>query len=400
MITRLKIKFVCVNMLIVTVMLAVIFGFVLHSTGRDIEEQGYRTLQAVHEGLPHNVDFRSKERRIPYFTVKISSQGELELHTHSFFEYAQDSDLLEIARKVYAGEEKMGILKDQSLRFSRRNVPDGELLVFMDISVERSIMSGLIKSCIWIAAASYLVFFIISVLLAQWAIRPVETAWNNQQQFVADASHELKTPLTVIMTNAELLQDHSYEPSSKEQFAVNIMAMSRQMRGLVEGLLDLSRVDNGIVKKTFSQVDVSSLVSDCLLPFEPLFFEKGMGLHTELEEGIVLRGSEVHLRQVMDILLDNAAKYGLADSPVEVKLSRMGRYAQFSVSTSGDEISQKDLKNIFHRFYRIDQARSMNGSYGLGLSIAEAIIKDHHGRIWAESKNGRNRFAVLLKVLS
>ena len=385
-------------MLIVTVMLAVIFGFVLTSTSRGIEENGYRQLQSIREFPPPRGDFRSSERRTPYFTVKISDTGEMELRAYSFFEFAQESDLLELAQEVYDGNEEIGVLKEHSLRFSRRDVRDGVLLVFMDISVERSIMSGLIKSCVLIGAASYLVFFVISVLLARWAIRPVEIAWKNQRQFVADASHELKTPLTVIMTNAELLQDDSYSPDMKIQFSTSILTMSRQMRGLVEGLLDLSRVDNGIVKTTFAQLNFSELISDSLLPFEPLFFEKGMLLDVKIEEGIELRGSGTHLQQVADILLDNAVKYGAEENSVEVHLSRQGRYAQFAVTTFGNEISSQELKNIFRRFYRIDQTRVMNGSYGLGLSIAESIVKEHGGKIWAESRNGRNRFVVQLKI--
>ena len=143
----------------------------------------------------------------------------------------------------------------------------------MDISMENSILMDLIKTCMKIAALSYLVFLGISILLAHWAIRPVEAAWKNQRQFVADASHELKTPLTVIMTNAELLQEDSFEEASRKQFAGSILAMSHQMRGLVEGLLDLARVDNGVVKTSFEELDFSDVVVDAMLPFEPLFFE-------------------------------------------------------------------------------------------------------------------------------
>ena len=145
-------------------------------------------------------------------------------------------------------------------------------------------------------------------------------------------------------------------------------------------------------------MNFSELISDSILPFEPMFYEKGMTLDMEIEEGIELQGSEMHLRQVAEILLDNAVKYGTAENPAEVCLKRQGRYVLLSVETSGIEISTLELKNIFRRFYRVDQTRTMNGSYGLGLSIAESIVKEHRGKIWAESKNGRNRFVVQLKA--
>ena len=394
MIRRLKIKFVCINMLIVTVMLGIIFGLVLNITRHNFEIQGNTVIQALHDDSMR----MGRDNRVPHFKVLVDHTGQMHVVSNTFFQRTADGDLLEIAQSVYEGRQPRGILAEHDLRFSRRAVPQGEEIVFMDISMQRSMMNDLIKTCVNISIFSYLMFFVISVLLAQWAVRPVEVAWKNQRQFVADASHELKTPLTVIMTNAELLQDEDYEPVAKEQFASSILTMSPQMRGLVEGLLELSRVDNGIVKSTFSDVPFSETVSECILPFEPLFFEKGMELIAELEDGIYLRGSEAHLRQVTDILLDNASKYGSQALPVKVQLRRQGKNCLLSVSSAGEEITKQDLKNIFKRFYRIDQARSMNKSYGLGLSIAAGIVKDHRGKIWAESRDGYNTFCVQLPV--
>ena len=396
MIRRLKIKFICINMLIVTVMLSIIFGLVLHFTSRNMEEQSKRFLQSVHEA-PALLGPAMKDGRVPYFVVNITPQGILTVSTDAFLG-GSDEQMLEIAQSIYESGQQQGHLKEQNLRFNRRHMPFGEEIVFVDTSMEEAMMEGLLKTCISISIVSFLLFFVISVLLANWAVRPVETAWKNQRQFVADASHELKTPLTVIMTNAELLQDDGYGQEAKQQFTGNILSMSHQMRGLAEGLLDLSRVDNGMVKTSFSEVDLSELVSDCLLPFEPLFFEQEMELHTALEPGIHIWGSRSHICQVVDILLDNACKYGQKEQPVQVTLSRQGRYAQLCVETAGDPISKQDLKNIFKRFYRVDKARAMNHSYGLGLSIAESIVRDHRGRIWAESRNGKNSFFVQLPV--
>ena len=387
MIKRLKIKFVCINMLIVTVMLAVIFGFVLHTTSQSMEEETDRMVQNLHEN-PVRRGPLFEDRRVPFFTVTVTPQGVFAISSDGFFGDEHDESLLEIAQQVYESGEEQGVLKEQKLRYSRKTTPFGEQLVFVDISVEQSMMQELLKTCGIICVVSYVLFFAISVGLAQWAIRPVETAWKQQRQFVADASHELKTPLTVIMTNAELLQNPAYSPEEQGQFTGSILTMSHQMRGLVEGLLNLARVDNGVVKTVFTYLDLSELVNDCLLPFEPLYFEKGMELVSDLEPGIHIRGSESHLRQVVDILLDNAAKYATPESTVQVQLRRQGIYGLLTVSNPGEEISKEDLKNIFKRFYRIDMARSMNHSYGLGLSIAQGIIQDHGGKIWAESQNG------------
>lgn len=219
---------------------------------------------------------------------------------------------------------------------------------------------------------------------------------ESRRQFVSDASHELKTPLTVIMSNAELLQNPDCEEESRGQFAGNILSMSYRMRSLVEGLLELARADNGQIKKNFAAVDYSKLVSDSLLPFEPVMYERGLILESKIEPGITMTGSEQYLRQLGDILLDNAAKYS-APGIVAVELRRGAKgQCLLTVSNPGEPIPREDLKRIFQRFYRSDKARTGTGSFGLGLSIAESIVTEHKGRIWAESNSTGNRFCVQL----
>ena len=130
----------------------------------------------------------------------------------------------------------------------------------------------------------------------------------------------------------------------------------------------------------------------------PLYFEQGLTLHDEIADDVWVKGSPTHLKQVLDILLDNALKYSASDSEVLVKLEKQHHGCLLSVTSCGDTISQKDLKKIFQRFYRIDQSRTRSGSYGLGLSIAESIVRKHHGKIRAESVDGRNTFFVRLKT--
>ena len=239
-------------------------------------------------------------------------------------------------------------------------------------------------------------FLGISILLSRWVITPVKVAWDQQRQFVADASHELKTPLAVIMSNAELVQNEETGEEDRIKFSRNILAMTYQMRTLVENMLEMARVDNGAVKTQFSHLDLSQLVQDAVLSFQLLYAEQGMALECAAQEDIFVQGSEQHLYQVMDVLLDNALKYGTPGSTVRVELRHSGRGCVLSVASAGEAISAEDLKNIFKRFYRADKARAMNGSYGLGLSIAESIVSAHRGRIWAESSLGINTFFVAL----
>ena len=187
-------------------------------------------------------------------------------------------------------------------------------------------------------------------------------------------------------------------PSSRGSSQPNPGITTYQMRSLVENMLEMARVDNGTVKMNFDIVDFSQLVSDAALSFQLLYEEKGMGLRCAVPDGVQLYGSEQHLYQVMDVLLDNALKYSTPESRVSVDLISSGKNCLLSVASPGEPISREDLKNIFKRFYRADKARAMNGSYGLGLSIAESIVEAHKGKIWAESEEGLNTFFVQLTM--
>ena len=171
------------------------------------------------------------------------------------------------------------------------------------------------------------------------------------------------------------------------------------MRGLVEDLLDLARVDNGMPRAVWERVDLSGLVEEAALPFEPLYFEGGLELVSDVEPDIFVHGSADHLRRVAEILLDNARKYS-DPGRVTLTLKRQGKgLCTLCVENPGPPIAPGDLQNIFKRFYRADSARSRDGSYGLGLPIAEGIVRAHGGRIWAASAGGMNRFYVTVPTV-
>jgi len=198
------------------------------------------------------------------------------------------------------------------------------------------------------------------------------------------------------MTNAELLQNPAYEEEKKQQSTEHIWLMSQKMRGLVEGLLELARADNGTTVMKMEPLDLSELAADAVLPFEPLYFERGMSVECRLYPQVKVRGSRQHLQQVLEILLDNALKYALPDTTVYVDLGVRSSHCRLSVSSRGEPISKEDQKNIFKRFYRVEKSRGNSGSYGLGLSIAESIVRNHKGKIWAESDGVYNSFHVQL----
>lgn len=395
MIRKLRNKFILINMTIFTAMLLVVFTLVIFFTGAGMQLQNQRMMESITANA-----FRpswGQEVRRPHFVVRIDRTGEVVMMDSGFFEEMAEGVLLEYTNAALAQPANEGTLPSQKLRFQKVMSPIGQVIVFADISSDVATMQTLVKSCMVLVLLSMGVFFVISILLARWAIRPVETAWNQQRQFVADASHELKTPLTVILTNAELLSAGTCSPEESRRFVGSIQTMASQMRGLVEGLLDLARVDNGAAQMEFTRLNFSELVQNEVLIFDAVYFEKGLVLDSEIGQSLFVRGSVSHLTQVLEVLLDNGSKYSSAKAKVSLK--QQGNHALLSVSTSGDPISREELKHIFKRFYRIDKARAMNQSYGLGLSIAERIVAQHRGKIWAESGDGMNTFYVQLPLV-
>ncbi len=400
MIKRLRRKFIIVNMAIVTVMLAVIFGLILFFTKSNMEQDNIQMLRSV-SIMPMQPDMPDKapQKTMPsVFAVYRTPDKEYSALGSEVVDFSNNELLSEIYNKAVNEENETGILKKYNLRFHINHNPKHKAVFFADISGEIKTLRQLTYTCIFIAVLSLILFFAISVLLARWTVKPIETAWNQQKQFVADASHELKTPLTVIMTNAEMLLDENHTPQKRIQFSESILTMSKQMRGLTESLLELARSDNHSKEISFENIDFSNLISEAVLPFEPLYFEKELTLICEIQDNIIVSGDSAQLCRLADILLDNAMKYSYPNTTVTVSLKKHRDYCIFSVSSHGDTISKSNLKNIFKRFYRVDKARNANHSYGLGLSIAESIVKEHGGRIWAESADGVNVFRVRLNI--
>lgn len=401
MIKRLRLQFICVIMAIVILMLAAILGIVIYSTSFNMEMQSIsmmRTIAASPFRLG-SLGIPSQEVRLPFFSVQISSQGKLVSASGGYFDLSDRDFLQTIANIVLSAEDEIGELGDYDLRYLKAATSVGYQIVFSDTTAEKTTLVGLVKSSLMIFVLATLAFLGIAVLLSHWVIHPVADAWEQERRFVADASHELKTPLSVILANAELMYQEEIPREDQCRFLKGILTMTDQMQNLVENMLELARVDSGTLKLRFETVDVSRLANDAILSFDLLFQEKLLGLKAAIQDGIHVHGSEQHLYQVLEVLLDNALKYSSQPGTVTVTLQTNGKYAKLQVASPGDPLSKDDLDNLFKRFYRADKARAMNGNYGLGLAIAQTIVETHKGKIWAESEPGYNIFHVQLPLL-
>ena len=417
MIRKLQIKFVAMCMALVTVVLGVVFLAVCFSAKQNIEAISHQVLQRVIQEdrtqlLPDfGHDPNADDVLLPYFTVNVryttGSGGSREANvtvTGGTYANLQDTDLLEsIVSACLEQEQDEGVIPEYGLRYLRRDqyfytewpIRTEYLLyqriAFVDMSMEQATLQENMSSYLQIGAAALVLLLGVSILLARWATAPVAKAWQQQRQFLSDASHELKTPLTVILSNAELLEAAPLE-DRPARWADNIHSEAKRMRSLVEQMLTLARADNAAPTAVMAQVSLSDLATDCALAFEPVAFEAGKPLESDIAPDILVTGDAERLRQLIGVLLDNAIKYGQAGGTITLTLRRTDRQARLTVSNPGDPIPPDQLSRLFERFYRADASRGEQSGFGLGLPIAAAIAAEHKGSLKAESDVVSTRF--------
>ena len=385
-------------MIFVVAILSTMFAILVIATQKNIEYESVKFVERI-AAAPDEPKNQPGRVRRAMLIVKTDSDGDIISFYGNLIESPDEDYIRETLFLAMDDNRDTGMISDMDVRYCRKITRDGQIIVFADATIESLAMRSTVKWWIIIALLAIGAFLAVSILLSIWTVKPIDEAWKQQRQFVADASHELKTPLTVITTNAELLSGECTD-EDRTKFTSNILVKSRQMRGLVERLLELARVDNAAERAEFRTISLSDIVADSLLPFEPVFFEQNMSLISDIEPDIYISGNAEHIRQTAEILLDNAQKYSSKNGKTVVTLSAYRKdKCRFTVSNTGEPIDEAELENIFKRFYRSDKARVSDGSYGLGLSIAKAVADEHAGKIWAESKNGMNTFCIELPTI-
>ena len=306
--------------------------------------------------------------------------------------------LAQLVSKIVQSEEDTGWLP---VRTNYRRVWDSKtqtlLIAIYDIdSLQNSVVSFIAYSVITLLVGVG-AYFIISIILARVALKPVEDSWNNQRQFVADASHELKTPISVILANTEIIASHQEDTvQSQMKWIENTRLEANRMAELVADLLFLAKNDDG-VRVEMKTVNISDCTGIVSLGFDALFYENGKVFTYDIKRDIVVKGNEGQLKQLVTILLDNANKYSKGAGDIQLLLQANGKQVELVVSNDSDELTDEQIKHLFDRFYTLDPSRNKNkGGNGLGLSIAQKIVQSHGGKITASYHAGRTTFTVLL----
>lgn len=303
-----------------------------------------------------------------------------------------DKDILNMTKGLQKSGKRFGSIDDYI--YVVRTLRSGNV-VYIFVNNKEALQNSkqFFIVSIFIFLLSVIVFTIISYYLSRWMIKPSEKAIKNQKIFVANISHDLKTPITIIRANADLIEN---EVKNKKSIKY-IQQETEKLNHLVNEMLTLTRIDNTISKENFKNFNFGDSLFDVVLPFESIAYEKGIKFNINIDEVIDYFGDETNIQKLAEILIDNAMSYTAKGGIVDVDAYENSKAVTLSVTNTGEPISDEKKEEIFDRFYRESKSRESTGNhYGLGLSIASTIVKKHNGKISVESKNGKNTFTVTL----
>ncbi|MBR2822847.1 MAG: HAMP domain-containing histidine kinase [Clostridia bacterium] len=332
--------------------------------------------------------------------IQLDAEGNMTSITGVSEFWNDESRLTELISYVLSADETRGSWMNWMYRLGENS--QGKLLVVLNpSSIYSEAREYMLTSILGFLAACGL-FALLANSLAKRITAPVEKSMQAQKRFIADASHELKTPLTVIDANAAVLE----KSIGKNKWLGYIQTESQRMSGLVTALLKLSELDeagNAAEKQQASRFDAVESIMEIALPFESVAFEHGVSLNLELPDMMPVSGYPEDLGQIAKILLDNAIKHAEENSEVQVSLTAPqplkgkngGMPITLSVTNRGDTIPPEALQHIFDRFYKADASRKYSGnSYGLGLAIAKGIADQHRWLIQVESQDRQTTFSL------
>lgn len=407
MLKRLRVKIVAIVMAISFVVLALAFGAVMSATWSSASEPLAREMELALErgtgkeavimlgghGPERGAEASSSGSApdasfMPVAVVSVGRDGTVVSHNDMYLLMDEEVRVLAVAGACSSSSDT-GLLSEAGVMFCRQEADDGLLIAFVDAGAFTAVVRNAARGTAAVFAGALAALLVVSVLLSRLITKPVQQAWDRQGEFVADASHELKTPLTVILANADILRDHPDELTADQaKWVSSIASEAKRMKGLVEEMLFLARSDAAPQGSPaeLPEVDLAEVCRQSALSFDAVAFEAGVDLSADIADAAPVKGDRAKLERLVNILVDNAIKYAGRGGRARIRLvSRKRGHATLSVTNSGDPIPPDELGRVFDRFWRSDRTRSSSGSqgasFGLGLSIAKSIAEEHGGKI-------------------
>lgn len=386
--------------------LFIIIGIVIYnaSTYKKEYESIKRTLNMVEERSkkePKEFDNFAPEPRernldnmmimdYEVYTVKLNNSKIEKIINHS--NDTSDFDVENIA-KIIIGKNKgtsVGNLYSNNYSYS---YTDNTIIVINTNNINKKLILVLIESILALSGSEIIIYYI-SKMLTKRITKPANESFLKQKEFIADASHELKTPLAVIMASSDELKTDK----KNEKYIDNIKYESERMNTLIKSLLDLSKLEKGVGIDNYKEENISKIIEKTSLTFEAIAFEQNVRIDTNIENNIKFKCSKEEIERLISIILDNAIKHSYKKSIINVNVNKDKYGINIEIINKGDPIQPGDEEKIFERFYRADKSRNRDANrYGLGLAIAKNIVINHNGTIKANSQDGKTTFKINLK---
>lgn len=404
-IDKMRVRFTWICMGMVSMVIAAVLAALLVSTYRSNFRNCQRTLEMAlnsqtrepmmgpgQEGQDRPEDNNSPF--IPVVVVTVDSQGQI-TDTDAQNAVISDDTLNKAVSSSFGSNKMSGKLASLHLIYEKKEMKDQSTrIAFISSSNLTQPVRSLLISAALIIIPVLIILYVVCHFLASIAVKPVQRSYERQKQFTADASHELKTPLSVIMANNQIMMHHLDEAvKSQQQWLLSTRDEGERMKKLINDMLFLAKEDADKMPLVPVRDNLSNLVQSSVLTFEPVAFEGGMSIESSVQDDCFAVYDVDMIKQLIHILLDNALKYGEKGTSINVRLSssknKKGKeMLSFSVTNFGKLISAQDLPHIFERFYRADPSRTSSGKssgFGLGLSIAKSIADQNHGTLTCTS---------------
>ncbi len=404
MIKKLRARFIWVAMLSVILVLGTIIAAINISNYSRVQESSDRIIAVLEENggrFPMDFSIKPNEQNgispetpfsTRYFTVLIYEDGRLETNTSNIAGVTDDA-AREYARELFASGKAKGMYEDY--KYSAVKSGENTMYIFLDCGKDLFFFRNFLQMSIFISLGGLTVIFILVLIFSKISLKPVEEGYRKQKSFITNASHDIKTPLTIIGAQTEVIELEGGE----SEWTAGIKKQVERLSALTDKLVFLSKMDEDGYRVELKTFSLSDALAEILNAYENLAKEKAFAYAVEIEQNVSYKGNEDMLKQAFALLLDNAMKYTSEQGKIHVSLKKTGRDFALRFHNDCEGLEKGRHEEIFERFYRAESSRNSGlGGHGIGLSVVKAIVNLHKGKISAFSEDGRSlTICILLK---
>lgn len=405
MIKKLRRKFIWIamcSMIFVLGTIVAVINVINYSKADEYSDKVISVLVDNEGGFPQNFPMRpgmGNNGMTPetpfearFFTVMLNDNGEVIFSDTKQIAAITPQTAEKYAKNLYANGETVGMYDDYKYRV--KETDEGTLYIFLDCTREMNSFRNFLQISILISLGGLAVVFILIIIFSRIALKPVEESYQKQKHFITNASHDIKTPLTIINAGAEVIElEHGEGEWTKE-----IKKQTQRLTALTDKLVFLSRMEEENQKISMREFNLSELIEEAVAPYENMTKAKGFSFSFDCQSGIIYKGNEEMVSQAIALLMDNAMKYTNENGCITVSLKKTLKGIELRFKNTADSVKEGNNNEIFERFYRADKSRnSKTGGHGIGLSVVKAIVTAHKGKISAYSADGKSmEFLIVL----